>query len=353
MKTYRAALVGAGRMGAFIDNEGHTNLPYSHSAGYEASARTELVAGADLRADVLEKFGERYGVPKERQYTDFREMITTEQPDILSVATQPHQRIEVALFAIENGVKALFLEKPLSASLADAQKLREAVEANGTILNMGSLRRWRPNYIKMREIIASGDLGELQTLLCLNRATLFNMGSHWIDTLNVLNGDYPATWVSGYVTDAESSIDGDTVLTDPVGGGMIGYENGVIAHLIDRPGNFEFHACCANGTIVALGDNHVEIRRSGQPAEPVAFDVISPTVACIDDLAHALDTGEPTRGGMTAAYANAEVIFAILESHKRNGIRLPIPLTDSTIVFKPTNLGPRQPKFVHVRETTG
>ncbi len=348
MKTYRAALVGAGRMGAFIDNEGHTNLPYSHSAGYEASPRTDLVAGADMRADVLEKFGERYGVPKERQYTDFREMITTEKPDILSVATQPHQRIEVALFAIEQGVPALFLEKPLSASLAEAQQLKDAVEANGTILNMGSLRRWRPNYIAMRELIAGGEFGRLVTLTCLTRSTLFNMCSHWIDTLRVLNGDAPARWVSAYMRDADEAIDGDTVLTDPVGEGSIAFENDVMAHIIAKPGKHEIHAYCEEGEIVALGDDHVEVRRPDGSVQVIDTEVVSPTVRCIEDIANALDTGAPTRGGMAAAYANAELIFGMLESQKRDGARVAIPLVESTSVFKPTNLGPRQPKFVHV-----
>ena len=37
MKTYRAALIGCSRMGAFIDNEVSADMyPYSHAAGYEA-----------------------------------------------------------------------------------------------------------------------------------------------------------------------------------------------------------------------------------------------------------------------------------------------------------------------------
>ena len=50
MKRYRAAIVGCGRMGAFIDNEARGSksvvLPYSHAAGFEACPRTELVAGS-------------------------------------------------------------------------------------------------------------------------------------------------------------------------------------------------------------------------------------------------------------------------------------------------------------------
>ena len=80
MKTYRAAVIGCSRMGGFIDNEIAPGdlaspLPYSHAACYEASERTELVACADLREDVMAGFGERYGIPKERQYTDYRELI--------------------------------------------------------------------------------------------------------------------------------------------------------------------------------------------------------------------------------------------------------------------------------------
>src|ERR671926_1730923 len=112
-QVYRAALVGCSRMGAFIDNEvvGSRSivLPYSHAAGYEACPRTELVAGADLRPDVLDAFGARYGVAPEHRYTDYRQMIERERPDIVSIATQPEQRAEVIRFAAEHGVRALYV----------------------------------------------------------------------------------------------------------------------------------------------------------------------------------------------------------------------------------------------------
>ena len=67
MKTYRAAVIGCSRMGGFIDNEvvgsGRIALPYSHAAGYTTCERTDLVACADLRTDVMAEFGELHGVP--------------------------------------------------------------------------------------------------------------------------------------------------------------------------------------------------------------------------------------------------------------------------------------------------
>ena len=109
MKTYRAAVIGCSRMGAFIDNEvvnyRGINLPYSHAAGFYAEERTNLIACADLRPSVMEEFGRQYDVPKQRQYTDYREMIERENLDVIGVATQPEQRAEVVIFAAEHGVK--------------------------------------------------------------------------------------------------------------------------------------------------------------------------------------------------------------------------------------------------------
>jgi predicted dehydrogenase len=304
-----------------------------------------LIAGADMRADVLEKFGERYGVPLERQYTDFRQMILTEKPDILSIATQPHQRAEVALFAIENGVKALYVEKPLCASMEEANAILEACKKHGTVLNMGSNRRWHPGYADMRAAIASGTYGRLVSLAIFHRGTLFNTQSHWIDTLRVLNGDAEAIWAQAYMSDGPASIDGDDVINDPYTEGMIAFENDVIAHLIARPGPHVFKAWLEQAEIVAHGDGKFEIRPTDGDVIEIPYEPVSSTVRLIEDIVQALDTNGQPKGGIDAAYKNAEILFALLESEKRAGARIAIPLVDSTLAFRPNNLGPRQPKY--------
>lgn len=349
MQTYRAALVGCGRMGAFIDNEvvgrGSTILPYSHAAGYEACERTDLIAGSDMRQDVLDQFGERYDVGPAHRYTDYEELIRAEQPDILSIATQPHHRAAVAHFAIEHGVRALYVEKPLCASMAEADALRAAAERNNVIVNMGTNRRWDSGYAAMRAAIASGDHGRLVTLATFHRATLFNTDSHWIDTLRVLNGDAPAEWVQAYMEDGDLAIEGDRVVADPYTQGTIAFANGVMAHLIATPGAPTHHAYCEDAEIVAAANARYEVRRPGTEPTTLEFSPASSTLRLIEDLVHALDTGEPPRGGIDAAYANTEILFALLESHRQGGKRVPLPLVDSRLVFAPANLVPRQPKY--------
>ena len=90
-----------------------------HSAAYEACERVELVAGCDLRPDVLAEWGERYNVPPERLYADYKEMIEKERPDIVSVVTQPEHRAEILIYAAEHGARALFPEKAFAASFAE------------------------------------------------------------------------------------------------------------------------------------------------------------------------------------------------------------------------------------------
>ena len=140
-ENYRAAVIGCGRIGGFIDNEVVGNpsitLPYSHAAGYTHVDRTRLVACSDLRPEILDAFGEKYDVAHEHRYSDYEEMIEREQPDIVSVATQPEQHAEVTLFASTHGVRAIYCEKPMAASMAEADAMLDAVEANGVTFNHG------------------------------------------------------------------------------------------------------------------------------------------------------------------------------------------------------------------------
>ena len=100
MTKYRAAVIGCSRMGAFIDNEVTPDMrPFSHAAGYEACERTDLVACSDLRIDIMGQVGTRYGIPVEKQYADYRELLDREEPDIVSVATQPEHRAEIVIAA--------------------------------------------------------------------------------------------------------------------------------------------------------------------------------------------------------------------------------------------------------------
>lgn len=359
MKTYRAAVIGCSRMGGFIDNEVTGSPkhvpPYSHGAGFFACERTELVACADFREDVMEQFGNLYNVPKSGQYTDYKEMIEKENLDIVSVATQPEPRANIVIYAAERGIKGIYAEKAMAASLAEADAMVQAIEANNVAFNLGTNRRWSPFYDHMKEVIDSGDLGELKTLIVYNNGTLFNTASHTFDLVLRLNSDHKPLWVQARLPQAENLVEDNVLSTDPVGEGVIGFENGVTAHLMLTPRGLETEAIGTAGTLTAFNDGMEWLLRQPVPLgdtgrttlQPAPFEEVEPassTLRLVEDLVHALDTGEPTRGGAQVALMGMEIIFGFIESHQRGGARVELPLSERTLRLQ-RNDKPRQPKF--------
>ena len=360
MKIYRAAVIGCSRMGGFIDNEvvgfPRIALPYSHAAGYTACERTNLVACSDLRTDVMAEFGRQHGVPKQGQYTDYREMLAREDLDIVSVATQPEPRAEIVIECARQGIKAIYAEKAMAASMAEADAMVEALEGGGAILNLGANRRWDARYDQMKEIIDSGSLGDLQHLIIYNSGTLFNSASHYLDLILRLNNDQPAVWVQGHLPESQHIFDGDILTEDPRGEGIIQFANGVKAYVLLTARGSEFEAICSQGTITAFHDSYDWQVRKASPTglrgrdefqivpSPPQTPLVSSTLRLIEDLVHSLDTGQPPRGGVRAARAGNELIFGFIESHRLGGARVSLPLEKRTTRLRRDHT-PRQPKY--------
>lgn len=356
MDSYKAVLIGCSRMGAFIDNEVPANMrPYSHAAGYEACERTDLIACSDLRVDVMKQVGERYGIPADKQYTDYREMLAREAPAIVSVATQPEHRAEIVMAAAEAGARAIYAEKAFSASLAEADRMVEACQRHNVVLNMGTNRRFYPGYDQMKAVIDSGEIGALQTLIIHQTSALFNGASHSFDLLQRLNSDAPAAWVQAHLPNGDEIIDGNILREDPVGHGIIQFANGVVAYALNSGRGMEVEAVCEKGVVTALGnDKEWQLRAPAVRdhrgrnvlgvVEFPSFEHRASTLCLIEDLVHSLDTGEPPRGGAALARANTELIFAFVESHQRGGARVTLPLAGSAYRLE-RDRAPRQPKY--------
>lgn len=359
MKQYRAGVIGCGRMGGFIDNEWAGGpledlLPHSHAGVYEVVDRIDLVACCDPRADVMAVFGERYGVPKEKQYTDYEEMIRKERLDIVSVATQPHQRAEIVEFACEQGVPALYCEKALAASLEEADRIVEAVKRHNVAFNMGTHRRWDPGFESVKRMIDSGEMGALKNMVIYSTGALYNSASHMFDLMLWLNNDVPVESVQAHLPNGERDVDGGVLLKDPVGEGTITFANGVVVYALNTPRSVEFEVICERGTVTSENNSlRWSMRRVPQNSkipwdlQPVTFPKYqrqSINRLLVEDLVHSLDTGEPTRGGVEAARANQELIAAFVESYRRGGARVELPL-DVRNVHLGTVVSGRKPRY--------
>ena len=331
-KQYRACLIGCGRMGATIDDEGSSDLPYSHAAGYMAVEDIDLIAVSDSVAGKAEAIQKRYNVPN--SYTDYREMIRREQPDIVSIATRPATHAEMVIFAAENGVKGIYCEKPLCCSMEEADAMVAVCEANGVKFNYGTNRRYIPMFWEMRKLIESGEIGELQCVICHCGVGAAQWGhTHTSDMMMYLAGDPDIEFVQGTTTANNSDWDGDYLLTDPgIPMGYTQFKNGVYGYQLGASG-YEFEVSGSKGKLRTVANGLVlQCRMQDELPHPVeGIPHESGTVNCIIDLMHAISTDGQTQGNIRLARRSQEMILGFVESHRQNGKRVILPLENRSL----------------------
>lgn len=333
---YRACIVGCGRMGGTIDEEVSQGpnailLPYSHAAGYTACERTTIAAAADVVEKNLERVCSKWNIPK--RYTDYREMIERESPDIISVATRPGNHAEITAFAAEHGVKGIYCDKPLCASMTEADAMVEVCEKNQVKFNLGTQRRYTPGYIKMREIAESGVIGERRSVIAYTSGAALWGYTHAADMLLFFSGDSEVEYVQGNVEVEDSDFDDNrTEIDPPIVMGYVKFRNGT--HGISTPGSaYEFEVACSDGAVRSLNNgNQFQVRRQAEESgelEQIDFpdyERKSGTVGCIEDIVDAIDTGRETQGNIHRARMSTEITFGIVDSQRQKGARVTMPM---------------------------
>ncbi len=94
--------------------------------------RTKLVAAASRAAANRDTFANEF--PGVRMYTDYREMLTQQKPDLVSICGFPQDREPMLAAALAAGAKVLWVEKPFALSLGEGSRMRDqARAANGSL----------------------------------------------------------------------------------------------------------------------------------------------------------------------------------------------------------------------------
>ena len=184
-KTYRIGIIGCGGMGR------------SHSRAWTNQPEANIVATADINHEAAEQVAESFGIPN--TYTDYNEMLEKEDLDIVSIPTWQGVRAEITIAAANAGVKGIIGEKPMSASLGEANDMIEACEKNGAFLAIGHNGRFSAANTEVRRLVADGAIGQ-PTMLhhrAKPRAGLLNTGTHAIDGWRYILSDPKPLWVIG------------------------------------------------------------------------------------------------------------------------------------------------------------
>ena len=333
--TYRGAVVGCGRMGSTIDDEHiglqHYPWPWAHAPAMIEARGIELVAAADAEPEKLADFKRRWGV--EALYSDYREMVEKEKPDLVALTTRPGPRAEVAIGLAEMGVKAIFATKPMCRSLAEADAMIEACRKHGAILAIACHLNWYGYYTRARQLIDAGAIGKLRSMLCHSTSSLSNLHSHSLALFRLFAGA-PATWVIGVMdSDERAQENGDLA-----GSGYVAYENGVCAFMNSQvetsPQQWTLEFIGERGRIVSR-HAHAQFEvwqvseETGQPMcgqLPNPWQPRSSMVDAIEGVCRSIEAGEehicPGEFGREAL----EIAIALRESHRRGNARVDLPL---------------------------
>lgn len=174
MKQVRVAVVGIGNMGV------------AHAACI-ANGEIEglsLVAVCDCVRDKIERFQKLY--PSVRGYTDYEVMLKDNICDGIIIAVPHRLHAKMAVQAFQKGLHVL-TEKPADISVSQAKKMNHAAKEAGSVFAIMFNQRTNPLFAKAREIVHSGQLGELKRTTWT--VTNWFRTQHYYDS-----GEWRATW---------------------------------------------------------------------------------------------------------------------------------------------------------------
>ncbi|MDX6492803.1 MAG: hypothetical protein QOH02_738 [Gaiellaceae bacterium] len=132
-----------------------------HLPALQRVRELEVVALADVDAEAVDALATSFGVAA--RYGAVAQLVEDPRVDAVAVCVPPAAHVEVALAAVEAG-KHVFVEKPLAATLADADRLVEAAAATELQAMVGFNLRFHRLVRQLRDNLAEGDLGPIHAL---------------------------------------------------------------------------------------------------------------------------------------------------------------------------------------------
>lgn len=127
-----------------------------HATLLAENPRVRLVAAADA---IVERLGAVSALVGEVT-SDWRAVLSRRDVEAIFITTPPHLHREMTLAALDAG-KHVFLEKPMTATMADADAIVERAQQSDRLVLVGFQERHNIAFIEMRRAIQEGALGEV------------------------------------------------------------------------------------------------------------------------------------------------------------------------------------------------
>lgn len=265
------------------------------------SERIRFVRGACRNHAPVAAFADRHGLPLS---TSLADLMADQRVQAVVLAT-PHSLHTEQIVAVAAAGKPVMCDKPLALTRADAARAIEACRRDGVILALGENHRFWPNMQAMKRVVASGDLGE--PMHVEGHASNLNAGLHF-GAWRHDEAESPGGGLTGpgvHVLDAIIHLMGPVQSVyaqlvsrkpppDPTDmlSAMFNFASGatgLFATLRSTQDYRRVHVFGREGSVEALGDTELVIRRRGQPVQHLQFGRIDSLRAELEAFADAIE----------------------------------------------------------------
>jgi len=123
--------------------------------------KLEIAALCDIDPAMMEEKAVQFKLPASvRRYTDYREMLEKEKPELVAICTESGKHGKIALDCIDAGCN-LIIEKPITLSLDEADEIIERAGAKGVKVSTSHQNRFNKSIQKIREALEANRFGRL------------------------------------------------------------------------------------------------------------------------------------------------------------------------------------------------
>ena len=192
----KVGIVGLGRAGIGMHSSELVEYP----------DRFAIAAACDHAKERLENLPERFKGAK--LYTDYSEMLQDDNVELVSIATRHPEHVPMALQALEAG-KYVNIDKPYALNNREMAQLAEADKKYPGRIFLRHNRRYEAPFQKAMKLIATGVLGEINTVK-LYRSVGYCRRNDWM-TMTEFGGGLFTNWGPHIIDQALQYLDSPVV----------------------------------------------------------------------------------------------------------------------------------------------
>ena len=334
-KKYRVAVVGgAGTWGRY----------YLHA--YAEHPDCEIIALVDRARDRRQTFADRYGI--KTVYNTIDELLAREVPDIVSAIVPVAHNFPTVVACAEEGVRVVSCEKPIAATLDEADSMVRICRERGTLLGCGQAAWATPYMPQVIDWVHAGNIGRLTRAAIPGGLPVEVSGGGCVQlgSIRLLTG-MEVEWIEGWTLPSEPGYVAPPgrpdIEADCPAYGRLGLSGGIVCEIPAPQSRCPCFVAAEgeNGHVWLARPRSVLVQGREGASTPVFPDFLNEPepenffVPTIERLLRAFDTGEEPLSSGHDFRQSLEIAIAFRRSAHNGHQRISLPLEDRSLRLYP------------------